>query len=136
MKRAGRRHCPCMVGYSLIELIVVVGIIGIIAAFAYPGYRGYVCDTYRSQAVVDLHRCALALDRYQGDNFTYVDATVGPAAGDICFDRSPAEGAARYALKLTATTVNNYALQAIPEDSGFCEGTTLQLVADGTLSEL
>ena len=61
-------------GFSLVELMVVVAVIGIIAAVAYPSYQNYISGTYRAQASADLKRCALALERFYSNGFTYVGA--------------------------------------------------------------
>ena len=58
-------------GFSLVELMVVVGIIGIIGAIAYPSYQGYIQDTYYAQAQADVRLCALQLDRFYANGFTY-----------------------------------------------------------------
>lgn len=125
-------------GYSLIELMVVVAIIGIISAIAYPSYQSYSCDTYRGQAVADLKVCALALDRYYSDGFTYLGAVIDDDDADsLCDEFSPDEGNAKFDLSLTTLTQNNYVIQAAPSAGQACgSGTTIQLAADGTLTEI
>ena len=115
--------------------MVVVAIIGIIAAVAYPSYQGYTCDTFRSQAVVDMKICALALDKYYGDGFTYVGATIDATADTVCTDQSPSDGRAMFDLSLPTKTVNDYLIKAEPSDENQCDHPTLSLVADGTLTE-
>lgn len=125
-------------GYSLIELMVVIAIIGVISAIAFPSYQNYACDTYRGQAVADLKVCALAIERYYSDGFTYVGAEVSGAGTSLCSNVSPSDGnQARYDITLTSATANNYTLQAAPADGQSCgEGTTIQLTADGTVTEI
>ncbi len=122
-------------GYSLIELMVVVAIIGIISAIAYPSYQSYTCDTFRGQAVADLKVCALALDRYYSDGFTYVGATIDGTSDSLCVNQSPTEGNKKFDISLTTVTANNYVIQAAPADGESC-GNTMQLAADGTFTEL
>ena len=126
-----------MKGYSLIELMVVVAIIGIIATVAYPSYQSYTCDTYRGQAVADLKVCALALDRYYSNDFTYLGAAVDGTADSLCANASPDDGNTKFDISLSTLTANNYVLQAAPATGQTCgSGTTIQLAADGTLTEI
>ncbi len=117
-------------GYSLIELMVVVAIVGIIAAIAYPGYQGYIRDTYQAQAVSDLKVCALALDRYFSNDFSYEDADTN----NVCTLVSPANatGAAiKYNLTYQSLTSSNYVIRATPV-GGSCGGLCIELSADGS----
>lgn len=125
-------------GYSLIELMVVVAIIGIISAVAYPSYQSYTCDTYRGQAVADLKVCALAFDRYYSDDFTYTGATIDGTGDSLCSNVSPSDGTnTKFNLSVTTLTANNYVIQAAPAAGQSCgSGTTIQLAADGTLTEI
>ena len=122
-------------GFSLLEIMIVVAIIGIIAAVAYPSYQGYISDTYRAQAVADLKRCALALERFYSNGFSYV----GGAAQ--CTLWSPSDGTqanARYMFDnppptLTPTT---YLIQATPVAGG-CQASNpcFRLQEDGTQTQ-
>ena len=121
-------------GFSLLEIMIVVAIIGIIATVAYPSYQGYISDTYRAQAIADMKRCAMALERFYSNDFTYV-------GGDAqCTLWSPADAAfaqRQYTLALPTLTANNYTIQATPL-SGAClnpHDPCVQLQADGTQTE-
>ena len=136
MMDTATRSSAKQAGYTLIELMVVVAIIGIISAIAYPTYQDYIATTYRGQSVADLKTCALALDRYYSDSFTYVGATAGTGAGDTCNSNSPAQGTAQYVISIVSTTATNYVIQAKPVGSASCGGECIQLQADGTQTEL
>lgn len=125
-------------GYSLIELMVVVAIIGIISAIAYPSYQSYSCDTYRGQAVADLRVCALSLERYYSDGFTYLGAVIDDDDADsVCGESSPDDGNTKFDISLTTLAQNNYVIQAAPATGQSCgSGTTMQLAADGTVTEI
>jgi len=117
-------------GFTLVELMVVVAIIGVIAAIAYPSYRNYISDTYRAQAVADLRLCALALDRFYSNGFTYV------GGAEQCDLWSPSDGAQadrQYTLTLETLTRNDYRIRATPVAGG-CP--CIELDADGTQAEV
>ncbi|XOV90351.1 MAG: type IV pilin protein [Pseudomonadota bacterium] len=123
-------------GYTLVELMVVVAIIGIIAAVAYPSYQGYMRDTYQTQAVGDMRLCALALDRYYSNGFTYVGAPDqdSPVADHICTMHSPSDSPldrAQFEIGFYDLTQSNYIVRATPLNQGDC----VQMTADGAMSE-
>ena len=122
-------------GYSLVELMVVVGIIGIIGAIAYPNYQNYIRDTYEAQAVADLKVCALNLDRFYSNDFTYV----GADTANVCILVSPSDAtgnAVQYNLSYQSLTRTNYVIRATPAGAASCGGKCIQLQADGTQTTL
>jgi type IV pilus assembly protein PilE len=130
----GRFYLEVIVkGYTLIELMVVVAIIGIISAIAYPSYQGYMRDTYRGQAAADLKVCALTLDRYYSNGFTYV----GADTAGVCTLVSPSSGTTRYNLSFSsAPTATNYVILATPVGESCGSSNCIQLTADGTQTTL
>lgn len=124
-------------GYSLIELMIVIAIVGIVSTIAYPSYQSYTCDTFRGQAVADLKVCALSLDRYFSDDFTYIGALVNATSDSDCSNVSPADGNTKFDITLPTLTANNYVLLATPAAGQSCgSGLSIQLSADGTLTEI
>ena len=112
--------------------MVVVAIIGIIAAIGYPSYEGYVSSTYRAQAVGDLKACALALDRYYSNGFTYV----GADTSSVCTLSSPPQGVAKYNLSYQSLTKTDYTIRATPVGQACGSGNCIELTADGTQTNL
>jgi len=122
-------------GYSLIELMVVVAIVGIISSIAYPSYQSYTCDTFINQAVADLRICSLKIEGYYSDGFTYVGATIDSSSSSRCSNQSPANSAKKFDISLPVATTTNYTIRATPISGSSCGGT-MELTADGTLTEL
>ncbi len=125
-------------GYTLIELMVVVALVGIISAIAFPAYQGYLTDTYRAQAMTDLKVCALSLERYFSDGFTYVGATIGDdASTDECDEDSPTQGGVQYDISFSSgPSQNDFTIQAIPTGESTCAGQCIRLSADRTQEQL
>lgn len=115
-------------GYTLIELLIVIAIIGIIAAVGYPSYKGYVKTTYQAQATADLKACALALDRYYSNGFTYV----GADTNNVCTLVSPTNGTAKYDISYQTLSKSTYSILATPVGGSCGGGSCIQLSADGT----
>jgi type IV pilus assembly protein PilE len=119
-------------GFTLIELMVTVAIIAIIAAVAYPSYQGYISDTYKGEAVADLKACALALDRYYSNDFTYSGADLST----LCETASPSADNVQYNITLESVSANDYTLRATPAGESCGSDNCIELTADGTQTQL
>ena len=122
-------------GYTLVELMVVVAIIGILGSIAYPSYQSYTCDTYKAQAVADLRVCAMQMDRYYSNSFSYLGAVIDATTASTCKNRSPAEGAKKFDITLASVSAQDFAIQAAPAAGESC-GSAIQINAVGALTEL
>lgn len=66
-----------VLGFTLIELMVVVAIVGILAAIAYPSYTNYVRKTHRAEIAELLSETAQNLERFysRSSPSSYADGT-------------------------------------------------------------
>lgn len=62
-----------ILGYTLIELMLVVAVIGILAAIAFPSYQSYVTRAKRADGKNALLEMSSRQERYYFDNNTYTD---------------------------------------------------------------
>ena len=95
-------------GFTLIEVMITVAIIGILAAVALPSYKAYVERGHRASAKTVL------LERYRSINFRYVDSGGTALALPTRLQVSPAEGAKRYDIALSAANATSFTLTATP----------------------
>ncbi len=91
-----------MMGFSLIELMIVVVVIGILAAIALPTYKQHLVKSRRSGAMAALEQAANAMDRYRLQNNTYVGASIATITVDM------------YTLSIQSSLLNSYTLRATP----------------------
>ncbi len=102
-----------MLGFSLIELLVVVTIVGILASIAIPSYRQYVIRSHRPDATTMLLRIQSAQEKFFLQNLRYSDdLTAAPPAGLGMTGMSPEQ---HYDVALTMGAANmTYVATATP----------------------
>lgn len=102
-----------IMGFTLIEMMIVVAVVAILAAIAIPSYSEHVRKSRRAQAKADLVEYATLAERFHTVNNTYVGFRF-PGGGTTI--NSPREGGtaaynltmetARSTFRLTATAAN------------------------------
>ena len=98
-------------GFSLIELLVVMLIIGILLTVAIPSYSSYIRKTYRTQAVLELMRLQLAMERYYIQKLDFSNFE-----DDTGYDLSPELLEGRYLLSITNISNRSYVLKAVRQE--------------------
>lgn len=124
-----------VLGFTLIELMVVIAIVGILAAIAFPAYTNYVENSRRSDAQSALTAFSAAMERYYTDNrSSYLGAASGGSdtgPPTIFATEAPLEGTTKfYDLTINAATRNSYTLLAIPKGPQSGDGN-LRLLSNG-----
>ncbi|MDR6840077.1 type IV pilin protein [Pseudoxanthomonas sacheonensis] len=101
-----------VVGFSLLELMIVVAIVAILATVANASYREYVLKSRRAAAATCLQERAHFMERYYTTTLTYAGAPnpaqCGPELNDfytIAFNGTPA--AKTFVLTASPTTRQN-----------------------------
>ena len=113
-------------GFTLIELMIVVAIVGILGAVAYPSYVANVERGQRSEARTALLEAQQFMERFYVANSRYstnVDGTGSPAL-PTRLQNVPISGS-RYALSVSAVTLNSYTLTAAHTGADSCGDLTL-----------
>lgn len=109
-----------MVGYTLVEMLLVLVILGVIAAIALPAYDNQVSRTRRSDCMGTLLGLAQAMEKYNAVNFTYTGAAAagadtGTPANTLFPSTCPVDGnAVFYNLTIQAATATDFTVQATP----------------------
>jgi len=125
-------HCTPtqLLGFNLIELMVVIAIMSLLSVIAIPVYTSHLAKTNRLAAEQQLIRIATALERYQIEHQTYIGATFE----QLKENNQISNGS--YHFEIISLTQNNFVLQAIPNDKQKSHDScnNLQLDSDGKKS--
>lgn len=108
--RYSQGHRRSIVGFTLIELMIVAAIVGILMAIALPSYQAYVARSQRAAARTQLLQAAQYMQRFYAANDRY-DADRGGANTvwaviPASLLRSPAEGTQLYEISNTGALLS------------------------------
>ncbi len=115
-----------IVGFTLIELMIVVVLIGVLAAIAYPAYTDHMIKTRRSDGQTALLNLASLMEHYFTEKNTYVGAT--PTALGVT--SSSQQG--YYTVSVTAATATGFTLTATPQGAQTADTTCGALTITNT----
>ncbi len=103
-----------VMGFTLIELMIVVAVIAVLAAIAYPSYTAQVRKSKRAAAKAELVEYAQRAERQHTLNNSYMNFKfVENNATSIA---SPRDGSkAMYQVTVSAPTANTFTLTAVPQ---------------------
>jgi type IV pilus assembly protein PilE len=99
-------------GFTLIELMITIAIVAIIAAIAIPSYTDYVRKGRRSQAVSELGRLQMTLERWRADNPSYANCA-GAGCGSGTYPTATTLD--HYTVAISGASATGYTLTATPK---------------------
>src|SRR3990167_2314662 len=97
-----------MMGFHLIELLVVLTIISILSLISLPIYSQYLVQAHRLEAITTLSKLAIAMEDYHIQHHTYRGVTLA----DLGF--SDTTGKQDYQLRIKNIADENFLLLASP----------------------
>ena len=113
---------------TLVELLIVVVITGVLASFAYPGYTSHILKAHRTQAIADMVKLQLELEK-----------TYTPASGyNTALDPAPLCDSAADRYRFTISATDTYTITATPQSQQAgdpCGTLTLNASGSGTPAE-
>jgi type IV pilus assembly protein PilE len=98
-----------VIGFSLIELMVVVAIVGILAAIAYPSYQNYIIRSNRTSATACLTELSQFMERSYTQNMAY-----NPVGMALPQSQCRNDLQKRYTFSLGSLTARTYTVSAVP----------------------
>ena len=104
-------------GFSLIEMMTVLLIMGLLLTLAWPSYQSHVRRGHRLEAITALLEAQHFMERHYAVQGRYTTATGSAPALPVRLQTVPAQGAARYMLKIEAVEAGKYTLRADPKDA-------------------
>ncbi|NCF63941.1 MAG: prepilin-type N-terminal cleavage/methylation domain-containing protein [Gammaproteobacteria bacterium] len=112
-----------ILGFTVIELMIVLAIVAVLMALAYPSYLQYVRKSHRGEAQQLLMNWAINQEIWRSNHTTY-DGTTGMQPGNTTQYVFAVSSASATGYTLTATAQND---QAKDKDSGVsCAVLTLE----------
>lgn len=114
-----------VIGFTLIELMIVVAIVAFLASIALPSYRNFVVRTNRAEAVADLSELASWLER----QYTIFGSYNNPTMPNLPFSNSPRNGTANYIITLTSATPSAYLLTSNPTGGQLSDDTNCGILS-------
>jgi type IV pilus assembly protein PilE len=97
-----------ILGFTLIELMIVVGIVAILLALAYPSFAQYVRKAKRGEAQQLLLNWSINQEIFRSNNITYDDGTNLPVPVDDNYDYTVSgTSATAYLLQAAAKSGND-----------------------------
>ena len=113
-----------MLGFTLLELMIVLAIVAILAAIAYPSYQDSVRKARRGDAQADLVALANFLERRFTETNSYAGATI--AASGITNDYYT------FTDPIPNLGITTYTLQAVPQGDQTADScATMRLLHTG-----
>ena len=101
-----------VVGFTLIELMVVVAVIAILSAIAYPSYTEYVLRSKRAQAKAEMVEYMQRAERMHTLNNSYSAFKFSETGSQTI--NSPRTGTAAYQLTINPGA-QTYTITAVPQ---------------------
>jgi len=116
-----------ILGFTLIEMLIVVTIVAILAAIAFPSYIDQIRTARRADAKAVLMAAAEFMERFYTENGRYDQTAEGTAVADqLPYDKSPIDsGDNFYGITVQSADATSYRLRATPTNGTSQEGDGL-----------